>query len=158
MIQPYRSVARVCGELGRPEQRLVYLRKAARSGDTDSMKRLATALIRDGQYQEGRHWLEQAVRMQDVGAAYTLGTLCLNDRIFPRDLKKAIRLMTWAAEQQHIRANQDLGRIYLARHPQVPDYAPLDPRRALKHLYRARELGGTGDDALIREAEELLRF
>lgn len=156
-IAPYRGAARAYGRLGRLEEQLIYLRKAARNGDTDSMNQLAKVLLRDGQYPEGIHWLNQAVRQKDVQAAYLLGSLYLGSPALTRDVKKGIRLLQWAAERYHLKANQALGRIFLARHPKVPEYSPIDPQAALKHLYQARRLGGTGDEPLIREAEEYLR-
>lgn len=157
-IAPYRGAARAYAHLGRIEEQLVYLRKAARNGDTDSMNQLAKVLLRDRQYPEGIHWLNQALRQGDVQAAYLLGSLYLGSPALPRDVKKGTRLLQWAADRYHLKANQNLGRIFLARHPKVPEYSPIDPQAALKYLYQARRLGGTGDEALIREAEALLRL
>ena len=158
LIQPYRSVARAYAELGQTRQQLVYLRKAAHSGDLDSMRQLATVLLLEKQHQEGIYWLEQAVQRKDVHSTYLLGSLYLGTPALPRDLKCAIRMLEWAARNDHAKANRVLGQIFLARHPKALDYAPIDPRRALKHLLLARELGSTGDEALIREAEGLLRL
>ena len=110
------------------------------------------------QHQEGLYWLEQAVQRKDVHSAYLLGSLYLGTTSLPRDLRCAIRMLEWAARNDHAKANRVLGQIFLARHPKALDYTPIDPRRALKHLLLARELGSTGDEDLIREAEALLRL
>lgn len=157
-IIPYRGAARACACLGLQDQQLVYLRKAARNGDVSSMNQLAGILLKDRQYREGIHWLNQAVRLHDVQAAYLLGSLCLGSPAIARDVNKGIRLLQWAADRYHIKANQNLGRIFLACHPKVPEYNPINPQLALKYLHQAQRLGGTGDDELIREAEELLRL
>lgn len=158
LVQPYRSVARAYADLGQPQQQLVYLRKAAHTGDADSIRQLATVLLMEQQHQEGLYWLEQAVQRKDVHSAYLLGSLYLGTPTLPRDLRCAIRMLEWAARNDHAKANRVLGQIFLARHPKALDYTPIDPRRALKHLLLARELGSTGDEDLIREAEALLRL
>lgn len=153
MIQPYRSIARLYAGLKRPHQQIVYLHKAARCGDLDSMRQLGTALLLNEQYQDGLHWLDQAVRRKDIHATYIMGRLRLGSNALPRDLKQAIPMLEQAAQRNHPMANQVLGQLFLSRSPD----APFDPRRALDHLLTARNLGAHVDDALIREAQDLLR-
>ena len=63
------------------------------------------------------------------------------------------QMLEQAAQRNHPMANQVLGQLFLSRSPD----APFDPRRALDHLLTARNLGAHVDDALIREAQDLLR-
>ena len=149
-------MAEAYGALGVTTAQMVYLDKAARSGDRESMRRLGIALIRTQTYREGCQWLQLAVEMNDSDAAYALGTFCLSNDGLPRDLNRAIRMLELAAARDHGQAHRHLGMLFLGVHPRVPVYPDIDSSRALKHLYRARELGIRGLDELIRSAEETL--
>lgn len=156
LIGAYCRVAEAYGALGVSTAQMVYLDKAARSGDRESMRRLGIALIRTQTYREGCQWLQLAVEMNDSDAAYALGTFCLSNDGLPRDLNRAVRMLELAAARDHGQAHRHLGMLFLGVHPRVPVYPDIDSSRALKHLYRARELGIRGLDELIRSAEETL--
>lgn len=157
LIQPYCHVAAAYRNLGQQEQQRIYLRKAAQSGHVSSMTALATQLLTDGAAEEAVYWLDQAARRGNASAANNLGLLCLKGMGCIRDPRRGMRLLQDAAGRNSQAAHRHLGRIYLGRHPDYPEYFPADPRQALHHLLRARELGAVGDESLIRQAEDMLR-
>jgi tetratricopeptide (TPR) repeat protein len=62
------------GPDGRFTGSLRRLRRAARSGDLESMANLGTALCQAGRHREGTPWLETAWRAGNVVAGFNLGT------------------------------------------------------------------------------------
>lgn len=150
----YCNAADVCAHLGFAEQERHYLRKAAQSGHVPSMNRLAMLLCGDEAYREACFWLKVAVSRRDWDAACNLGLLYLGGKGVTRNLREGVRLLEYAAKLGNKMADWHLGRLFLGKLPDAPDFRPIDPHRALDHLHRA---GDPGDAALIRYAEDLLR-
>ena len=155
LIPTYRQVAMICGELQLLPQELGYLEKAALAGHVGSMNELALRLIRSEDYPQALRWLKEAYARGDGSAANTLGVLCLEGKGVPKDLQKGHALLLTAASRGSRAAHRHLGRLYLGCRSGAEQF-PRDPKQALLHLNRARELGASGDEALIRQAQRLL--
>lgn len=90
-----------------------WFRRSAEIGSEDSQYALGKLLRERGQTREAASWYERACESGSQYAQYRFGKMCLLGDGVPRNVGKAVRLLTVSAEQGNQYAQYVLGKLYL---------------------------------------------
>ena len=102
------------GVLPDDEEAEFWFRQSAEAGAACSQYALGTLLQEQGRMDEAMVCYKQAADAENQTAQYHLGKLYLQGNMIPKDITKAERYLTAAAEQGSQYAQYTLGKLYLA--------------------------------------------
>ena len=101
------------GVLPDDEKAEKWFRRSAAIGGAQSQYALGRFLQRQGRMGEAASWYERACEFGNQYAQYRLGKMCLlGDRV-PKDIERAVRLLSTSASQGNQYAQYVLGKLYL---------------------------------------------
>ena len=101
------------GVLPDDEKAEKWFRRSAAIGGAQSQYALGRFLQRQGRMGETASWYERACEFGNQYAQYRLGKMCLlGDRV-PKDIERAVRLLSTSASQGNQYAQYVLGKLYL---------------------------------------------
>ena len=125
-------------------EELPTLEKAAESGDSRAMYRLARLCLAGGavqrdMYTTGVAWLRQAAEKGNPYAQYTLGKLYLHGREIPQDKKEALRWLESSAAQGNVYAQYLIDHIDEQRDPSIM-MATTRLLHHASHIFRERAM------------------
>ena len=90
-----------------------WFRRSAEIGDAQSQYALGRFLQRQGRMSEAASWYERACESGNQYAQYRLGKMCLLGDGVPKDIERAVRLLSNSANQGNQYAQYVLGKLYL---------------------------------------------
>ena len=90
-----------------------WFRRSAEIGDAQSQYALGRFLQRQGRMSEAASWYERACESGNQYAQYRLGKMCLLGVGVPKDIERAVRLLSISASQGNQYAQYVLGKLYL---------------------------------------------
>ena len=101
------------GELPDDERAEIWFRCSAATGDVQSQYALGRLLQEQGRLSEAVAWYEHACKSDSQYAQYSLGKMYLLGSGIPKDVSKAIQLLTSSANQGNQYAQYVLGKLCL---------------------------------------------
>ena len=90
-----------------------WFRRSAAIGDAQSQYALGKFLQRQGRMSEATSWYERACESGNQYAQYRLGKMCLLGDEVPKDIERAVHLLSASANQGNQYAQYVLGKLYL---------------------------------------------
>ena len=90
-----------------------WFRRSAAIGDAQSQYMLGKLLQEQRRMSEAASWYERACKSGNQYAQYRLGKICLLGDGIPKDIKRAVQLLSASANQGNQYAQYVLGKLYL---------------------------------------------
>ncbi len=109
------------GVLPDDEKAEKWFRRSAARGDAQSQYALGRFLQQQGRAGEAVSWYERACEFGNQYAQYRLGKICLLGDGVPKDIERAVRLLSDSANQGNQYAQYVLGKLYLQGKEEVQD-------------------------------------